>query len=677
MKLILNDIGKISVTDNTGNILMDNITCDFHHGKWEVTEHGDTTVIACESVKLEWKSYAEGLVVRGHFTNMTGKDIASLESLMLVYGEWKSYVEKFVYNALINANGNVTNDMRTAPFTFKPMLGEERDGGDFVLAQDKDGRHFVIGFASYERYFNKIRTNGNGCFTVSVLTEGRPFKQGETITTDWLYIGLCNDFINGAPEFIQLTADFMGVKLSKKEPPTGFCTWYYYLGGITPDEVRNNINFLREHKEDLPVKYIQIDDGWSTNYGDWAENEKFACGMKQMAEEIKEAGFVPGIWVAPNAVSKDSKLWKEHPDWCVHRWDNDEVYEELALDMTNPEVKEYIKALFRKLSYEWGYRYIKVDLVIDRAAPGRHYDYTASCLMNIKETFRLARESVTEDTFILACTSPFAPLAGLCDSMRLSVDIFETWEATRCLFISNLNRYFYHGRYFINDFDPLVVRESHEEDELCRRNLLRNYEEIKCYALAMSAGAGTLMFSDKLSLLTDEKLDILKAMFPVNTKQAIPLDFTEQLIPGKLDFGVRGYTRLVGLINWDNRDMEYTIDDEGGYVFEFWSGKYIGHYDGKLSRVIKPHSCEMLFVTKEASVAVVGVDDCLCPTIEQSYKDGVLTTSFVKKGETMFVVSKKPVVRVTGGEVQLVETKDGEYLYKVAYAGEMKVIIEV
>lgn len=683
MKVLLNDEKTLYITDDAGVTLVERVDSEMRYpgpmydtlyikraGDWTLFREGELTVAACENVRLEFKPLGRGLAVRNHFTNTTGKQIEHLSELVLLEGIWKENFVKYVFNRLSGFNGNITNDMRTRVDIWQPLLGQYVDGGDFTAARDSRGQHVILGFASYERYFNEVRISGDGYFNGRQLMESHPFAPGETIVTDWFYMGLCDDFVHGIPEFMEITADFMNIRLRNVAVPVGFCTWYYYLNNISQEIVYENLAFFQEHRAELPIRYFQIDDGWHTGWGDWEPNERFPKGMKQIADDIKAAGFLPGIWVAPFGADKNSRVRREHPDWFVKCWDSDDIWQEESLDMTHPEVQQYIKALFHRLSHEWGYRYIKIDIVIDRAAPGRHYHPKATALMNIREGFRIMKEAVTEDTFLLACTSPLAPLAGLCDSMRVSGDVFESWEAARCLFSSNLNRYFYHNRYFMNDFDALCVRENEEEDAECGRKMIRDREEIKCYLTAIAASGGTLMLSDKMTLLPENKIHLLSTLFPVNTQAAEPLDFTESDIPGILDFGYKGNTRIVALINWNEKGREMRVPVERSYAFEFWSGTYLGAFEDTVSRYIEPRHCEVLFLTREAPMAVVGLNDCLCPCIEQIYEAGILNASFVKKDEVLYVVSKSPVVSAEGCSCELINFGEA-LLYRIGYMGTM------
>lgn len=56
-----------------------------------------------------------------------------------------------------------------------------------------------------------------------------------------------------------------------------------------------------------------------------------------------------GIWFEPEMISEDSDLYRAHPDWAIRIPERSPMRGryQLVLDMTNPEVQEY---LFRVMS---------------------------------------------------------------------------------------------------------------------------------------------------------------------------------------------------------------------------------------------------------------------------------------------------------------------------------------
>lgn len=98
--------------------------------------------------------------------------------------------------------------------------------------------------------------------------------------------------------------------------PSVFCTWYYYGLTVTYEDVKTNLDIMKERK--LPFDVFQVDEGWEITLGEWKPNEKFPVPMKQVAEEIKEAGFRPGIWTSPFIAHETASLWQAHPEWRLN-----------------------------------------------------------------------------------------------------------------------------------------------------------------------------------------------------------------------------------------------------------------------------------------------------------------------------------------------------------------------
>ena len=64
----------------------------------------------------------------------------------------------------------------------------------------------------------------------------------------------------------------------------------------------------------LPFDVVQIDDGWEELVGDWQPNAKFPSGMRGLADRITDAGFTPGLWLAPFIALPHSRLATERPE---------------------------------------------------------------------------------------------------------------------------------------------------------------------------------------------------------------------------------------------------------------------------------------------------------------------------------------------------------------------------
>ena len=138
---------------------------------------------------------------------------------------------------------------------------------------------------------------------------------------------------------------------------------------------------------------MQIDDGYQADIGDWLSvNEKFPRGMQWLASEIKSAGYIPGIWLAPFLLSEHSKTLAEHPEFVTrmpdgspvianHNWERANY----GLDGSNPAAQEWLEKLFSHVCDEWGYDYVKDRLLVRCCArgytlrPRSHTHFGLSC----------------------------------------------------------------------------------------------------------------------------------------------------------------------------------------------------------------------------------------------------------------------------------------------------------
>lgn len=104
--------------------------------------------------------------------------------------------------------------------------------------------------------------------------------------------------------------------------------------------------------KELGVEMFVMDDGWfgrrTDEYrglGDWQCNlDKLPSGIPGFARRIHEKGLKFGIWIEPEMVNEDSRLYEEHPDWCIRipgRKPTRQRYQ-LILDFSRDEVVDQV-----------------------------------------------------------------------------------------------------------------------------------------------------------------------------------------------------------------------------------------------------------------------------------------------------------------------------------------------
>lgn len=122
----------------------------------------------------------------------------------------------------------------------------------------------------------------------------------------------------------------------------------------------------------LGVEMLVLDDGWFgkrdndfSGLGDWFVNEEKLGGkLSQTAEEIRTLGMEFGLWIEPEMVSEDSRLYQEHPDWAFVIPGREPVRGryQLVLDFSRKEVVDYIFTQIAEVIEEAGVTYIKMDM---------------------------------------------------------------------------------------------------------------------------------------------------------------------------------------------------------------------------------------------------------------------------------------------------------------------------
>lgn len=107
-----------------------------------------------------------------------------------------------------------------------------------------------------------------------------------------------------------------------------------------------------ENASHLGIDMIVVDDGWfgerdddKAALGDWFVNrKKFPDGLLALAERVRDFGVKFGIWIEPEMINADSDLFRAHPEWVLGSKNREYSLSrnQLVLDLTNPEVADYV-----------------------------------------------------------------------------------------------------------------------------------------------------------------------------------------------------------------------------------------------------------------------------------------------------------------------------------------------
>ena len=123
---------------------------------------------------------------------------------------------------------------------------------------------------------------------------------------------------------------------------------------------------------ELGVERFVVDDGWfglrdddTTSLGDWqVDTRKYPDGLRPLAEYVRQHGMEFGLWFEPEMVNPDSALYRAHPGWALQVEGLPLLLSrhQLVLDLTRPEVSDYLFACIDRTLRDVPISYVKWDM---------------------------------------------------------------------------------------------------------------------------------------------------------------------------------------------------------------------------------------------------------------------------------------------------------------------------
>ena len=153
-----------------------------------------------------------------------------------------------------------------------------------------------------------------------------------------------------------------------KERPVLLNSWEGMYYDVSLDKIEEQSALAKN----LGMELFVLDDGWfrtgndsRSSMGDWTCNErKLPGGIRAAAEIVRKNGLKFGLWFEPEAISRKSRLYENHPDWALHvpGYPMTEGRHEYLLDLTREDVRDYLKEMLDSYLKDGMIDYIKWDM---------------------------------------------------------------------------------------------------------------------------------------------------------------------------------------------------------------------------------------------------------------------------------------------------------------------------
>ncbi len=509
---------------------------------------------------------------------------SKIHSLAFFSNNWQSWGWTGAYAAdqpaMRSRLGGIQNPLVTNPGTPRHKRAGAHSSDFFGIVGDRVKRVAALfGFLSQRWQFGTLDARLQDPPQVSLWANGDQarIEPGATMETDWaVYFPFSLDQADPLNPYFIAASRENRVSLPE-EIPSGWCSWYQFYTGVTAEHIRQNFDSIQNLAPQLPLKLVQIDDGFEAQVGDWFDfRPSFPQGVAPLAAEIHAKGYTPGLWLAPFIVHPGAKLMKEHPEFILRNRVGRAVNAGFiwnvftaGLDLTHPGALDYACKVVETARRDWGFPYLKLDFLYAGALAGQRKDATRTRAQVLRGAMEALRNTVGTDTFLLGCGAPLGSVLGLVDSMRIGADVSGDWTpryngfqsilknephmpSARNSIQNILTRAPMHNRWWINDPDCLLVRPDTHLTQA----------EVQSLATCIALTGGSLLLSDDLPNLPRDRLAIAEVLLPVIGERADVLDWFDSATPQRLRLDLHGPVgrwHLLAWFNWSEKPQDVTL----------------------------------------------------------------------------------------------------------------------
>ncbi len=418
-----------------------------------------------------------------------------------------------------------------ADLEFKKLSDNNRFMPWYFIATDKE-KSFCFGVKTGASSFVSFKYDSNG---VKALVDCRNGGCGVQLNGRKVHLATFVYKKYDCPNVYESLCDYCKTlcdnPILPKERIYGGNNWYYAYGKSSYGEIISDTKLQVELAKGIKNKPFEvIDDCWQINSceGPWLPNEKFG-DMKKLAEEMKEIGARPGIWVRflhnrDSAITEEMRILRNG--------------KRQYLDPTHPAVQEYIKADIERIK-GWGYELIKHDFTtfdlfggwgseldpkVEEINDWSFYDKTKTNAEIVLDLYRLIKDTAG-DILIIGCNTVSHLCAGLVEINRTGNDTSgRLWIDTKKNGVNTLAfRLAQNEAFYMCDADCVGILDDNIP-----------WEKNGQWLHLLSYSNTPLFVSCKDDLTEEQKADLSTAYKTFQTNHSIkPVDIYENKTPSE------------------------------------------------------------------------------------------------------------------------------------------------
>lgn len=372
----------------------------------------------------------------------------------------------------------------------------------------------------------------------------------------------------------------------------------------------DQLKILDEMKPAIALQTVHTGPGYCVT-GDWLKTrDGWPDSMEDVARQIFQRRYRAGIYVAPFAVHETSKTFRNHPGWILK--DNeanpivmseDSEGKLYALDGSHDDVKDYIAKVFKTFR-KMGFTYFELDYLdwglkdsseVKRAKKGK------SSVQIFRAVMEIIRDEIGAGSFITANKTPFSPLIGIVDAVRIDRDQSWKWDKkiTGHILDESYNTQYFNNIFWQNDPDVIFLRDYKTE---------YTKEEQKSLALWTGFMGGATGISDNFKIMESDKLQIWRFLEPPKRPQSAILPFWGSNVKNKVAIRKIKKENTWALLVLNDSDQvvseAYSVFDLTGqkeaWVFYWEPGFSIGLGKGsRIATVLSSHESKIYYISEE------------------------------------------------------------------------------